>query len=522
MAGVALGLLGLSALLIRSPSGYESGSQAVEQSAGSVRRQASLGSDSDPGGSELANDPIPVHRERVTVEAPVEEAGRIDVVVRVHDDRGWPLEGVDVVAELTDPDEERLLTRADRKALTDWRGSARLFLFDAPFLISANRRNFRPNHMSVTEPIQVSAENHEVHLVLDRSSTVRVTLRDDAGNPVSPATVHVDPGGAEAAIRQDGIAEVPDLRPGEHVVWLDRAPSGWRIVEPRWQKVRSRPGTLVDVSFHAIRCGTVRIRPRVPPGETASGVVLIAPTGKRSLPRDSEYLEGNGEIELKLAAGSYRAITRTEADSVLGQASPVTFTVRPGQITVADLPLVRFGGQLSGQVVDPQGAPLSGIILQLTPDGCIGDRLFITEADGRFEVRGLPVGRLDLDVSDWDNWWEVELASLVVTVPADELTIQVEREPLRTVAGRLIAEQATASDTPKMVALCREDPHRPGIWDGSRTARVYADRFVFRALPVGAYSIHLGRVPHPGREPEARLLITRNSAPVISVDVEVP
>jgi len=225
-------------------------------------------------------------------------------------------------------------------------------------------------------------------------------------------------------------------------------------------------------------------------------------THSRTQPTDKQTIEAatddRGHFRLEgVGAGLYWLNATAH-----GFGSARKGNVRPG--ATVNL-IARPGGWLAGQVSDPQGRPLKGVLVraELEPQFWVTSTLETTDAEGRFEIPGLDPGNYTVVARHGDFAPGVVTG---VTVDADgraDLTIPLaagaavtgrlvdaEERPL---AGRVAAQELAGQPMPRsLVELLRADTGPDG-------------RFRIDKVAPGSYALGAVAPRYSGRRVEAEV-----------------
>jgi uncharacterized GH25 family protein len=311
-------------------------------------------------------------------------------------------------------------------------------LVPGPFSLSASAGGYR----DVTAKTRVEvgeAENEDIRIVLPRESHCAARLVDKDGRPVPNARISAIPsavpdlppnhsdeiiGGASSQARADGRFELHGLAPGIYWLSLEGDERSSKLVVPCTGdvSVRAETGPAPDAAAH----GWVRSERGLP---IAGARLRLEATVDGS--RVSVSTEANGEFRVPLAHGKYAVEVRS-ADE------PVSWHLfRDLELAAGDDVLLEFvvsdGGNVAGDVVDFDGAPVSGAWVNVRPLGGDAakrksDELETTsDSTGHFEFSHLSPGRLRISAST---------SELVMTGDAAGVEMQPGRNDLRLVVGR--------------------------------------------------------------------------------------
>lgn len=151
--------------------------------------------------------------------------------------------------------------------------------------------------------------------------------------------------------------------------------------------------------------------------------------------------------------------------------------------------------QLSGAVVDPAGAPVSGVTIRAGdftgPDGepYPGSHETVTDAGGRFTINGLPKGRLRLFAHSKTHLIADSLKQY--EVPGEPITLHVVQ------TGRLAGKVQTPSGDQPSIHVTPEGGNKIGSWGGSAYLKPDGS-FAFDTIPPGRYVVSTNPTGEPG------------------------
>ncbi|MFH0945399.1 MAG: carboxypeptidase-like regulatory domain-containing protein [Planctomycetota bacterium] len=313
--------------------------------------------------------------------------GRLDVTIVVREPGGSPLEGIRIIAEVLNPDEERVLRHSERVGFTDQGGRLTLRLYDGPFRISANHRKGRPDLSTVVKDVDLAPPQPEVVLELDLlTGEIDVLCVDDRGQPIGGATVNVAPLRVSGRTGLDGTVRFTGLSRGLRVVCTHES----------WQTLELEPGEREFVRLVCARTGRLTVRSDPPLPSLEAGSVDVLPADGSPGELREVTLDPAQQKKIELRPGAYRLEARLPAGSNFAQVRPIEVVVYPDTDTPATVPLTRVTGVLSGSVLRPDGQPAAGARLKVRSRG--GPCMKLAQADeyGRFEIRGLPEAPLAL------------------------------------------------------------------------------------------------------------------------------
>ncbi|HWO24699.1 MAG TPA: carboxypeptidase-like regulatory domain-containing protein [Kofleriaceae bacterium] len=250
-------------------------------------------------------------------------------------------------------------------------------------------------------------------------------VRDATGSPAGGVVVElVCPGGVLRRTTQaDGH------------FWFSRVPPGLHKLRLPNRQLHAR---ILDRLPYGLVTGTAR---------TSGGVVL---TGQRI-----ELTAPDGEL--------FQSSTNAEGKFSAGPLPPFTYRLRvPPFLFSAQVSYIS-GGEITGNLVNEEGRPLSGLTVVLKQGGIELARR-TTAADGRFSFQGLAAGRFSLGVPDCTLY-------------------------LRSASGAAVQGRLGGAGANQLLEL---------VARGAVVARQTTDaagRFHFDNLPAGNYALRA-----PGRE----------------------
>lgn len=152
-------------------------------------------------------------------------------------------------------------------------------------------------------------------------------------------------------------------------------------------------------------------------------------------------------------------------------------------------------GSVAGQIIDADGRPLSDVTVGLTSVLAIDGRGYrsptpleaVTDADGRFQLKGLPQGYAQLSCRKQGHY--ASPFGELLAVPGEPIAVAMQR------TGKIRGKVSVAGggSTPAHVSLDQEGK-RPGVWGGIGTwgGSIQLDgegRFEFDGAPPGKYRV---------------------------------
>jgi hypothetical protein len=318
--------------------------------------------------------------------------GTIEGVVL--DDRRYPISGAFVRISARDGSSDRTTITADD-------GS---FVFSAvakDLLITASPPE-APDRIAYEDKLQVGPdERKELEIVLQRSrDPIAVTVHDDRGYPIDAAQVTVISLASDVTLRRttftkaDGTAKVEDAS-GIALRMEVSAPGHATVVKtfeagPKEVTVELRPGLRARGTVVA-RGGRDRV-------EGARVTVLLRTGMQRLVTNDKgEYELGDleaGELRVRVDHDDYVAVEKTLR---------IAPDAAPGRVVELDRIELERAGVIEGEVVDDRGDPVAGArvakdqVPEYLPVGPLPPGVVVTDAKGRFTLRGLPEGEVTVE-----------------------------------------------------------------------------------------------------------------------------
>ncbi len=281
----------------------------------------------------------------------------------------------------------------------------------------------------------VAGETLWVERALARGGSLRGRVSDERGRPVPYATVALaDPrrrleGEQTALTDSRGEYQLDGVRAATYELHVT-APGYAPLLDPeqaRFVMPESLGTQTRDVVLPA--GATVRGTISDPDGGAVRGArVWMEAQGSREVRERVRGLtavsSNTGTYALQGAPPGVDLLVRAEHDAWV-PATSASLRVRPGEDRTLDLAL-KEGATLTGRVTDARGGAVSDARVRwglaeglrdrdvedaFRADAYLGPRVLRTDVDGRFELRGLPAGRLLLKVEreGYADWFRNDL-----------------------------------------------------------------------------------------------------------------
>ncbi len=233
--------------------------------------------------------------------------------------------------------------------------------------------------------------------------------------------------------------------------------------------------------------GTIAGRVTDPDGAAIARADVKILSGRRTYNQARADDDGRFRVE-KVRPGRYKLVAR--ASGFVDGGPPGTFDVAPAQ-TVTGLDVVlKPSGLVTGRVLDPDGAPVARAYVRAERDGAFGRNDARSGADGRFELRGLPVGKTNLR-AEHDAYLPSKKVGINVPKLEDGSPGSVEDVTLALVAGAAIEGTTLAVDgSPLVVDVWLHDSRGRRLERSSSKPGLYR----FEGLAAGRYQVVTDRL----------------------------
>lgn len=295
-----------------------------------------------------------------------------------------------------------------RAATTDADGRARIDgLAVDYYTIAASAPGYGVAHSWIFVPEGATAQRDRIEL--SRGAGVAGTVVDGDGAPVSGARVtyrsaamwEQSADDQDAAVTgADGAFRIDALPAGTY--WLaarhaELAPAETAPIT--LDGVRERDGVVIALGEGGVIAGTVVTAEGAP---VDSAMVRVASAGNRGWSRQV-FTDDAGAFELR---GLPRQAVQLVAVAESAASAPVAVDLQAAGEARGVVVTLDVGGRIAGVVRDASGQPAEGVQVWAWPEGV--DRAWwrlrglqqeLTDAGGRFELRGLPDGAYVLRAS---------------------------------------------------------------------------------------------------------------------------
>ncbi len=342
-------------------------------------------------------------------------------------------------------------------------------------------------------------------------------LDHETSKPIAGAWLEVRTGGAmswQSESNEEGRAEIHGVRPGLaslHVRARGYAPQAVRVVTEETRVLLQRG---------------VRVSGRVlgPGGRAVPDADVIAVPASEPFSlldaRDAVRTDADGAFHMEaLRPGSYRMRV---LHSLLAEGDAAL--VRVGSEPLENLEIhMELGAQVRGTVTLADGTPAQGASVQFVARGSVPWRArqrAIVNAEGRFEMTGLPRVRGDLAASNATSSSEL----MLVDVSKKDADVELELSVSGSIAGAVRASSGeTVPEAQIFIApVWKGSPDERPAWDARGIGVVLSDaggKFSISGLPAGQYTL---RAAYPGSPPSDALATDAVLASVGDDNVTIP
>jgi protocatechuate 3,4-dioxygenase beta subunit len=286
-----------------------------------------------------------------------------------------------------------------------------------------------PAHPRTVKDLEVRPGENRIEIQLGAGHEVRGRVVDSAGRPVSGAWVRLDAASysrspSEAGTGEDGAFRFPAVPPGDYGIAAGK--QGYAEAHSP-ERVRVVDGPVEGLVLRLESGGVIRGQVRgVAPEDFGRSQVIAA--------RDADGAERTGRLDYE---GRYRIEGLGAGEWTVALFSPQgiahgrTELAGEGAEAVLDLE-VKPGANLTGRVLS-SGEPVAGanVLAQGTEQAGMG--FDSTDAQGRFELRGLAPGVYSVTVFDFAKG---QRTTQTVTLEADrEIVLELAAQR---VSGRVV------------------------------------------------------------------------------------
>ena len=315
--------------------------------------------------------------------------------------------------------------------------------FRVPFHVGchlgARKSGYAPSRLRM-----LNARNAPIELVLPRDGgSVRGRVVDPNGHPIADAQLRIGwPGGwvvpgttieepavtptpASLATDASGAFLCEGIEPGSVRVFAWAAGRA-----PVLERVLVEPGRTSEVTFTlpagAVVTGVVRDSGGKPVANASIHQVAgndAMAVGFHEFGRSRTQSDGEGRYRLEDLPGGTVVLTASRDDANV----TATIDLRPDAVSTWD-PTLRVVPQLAGRITGPNNEPLAGLRIGAVKSGVpMASRVEVTDAEGRFTLRGFETRRNDLLIANdvmtlaRRNGVVVGNEPLLVRLTADEL-----------------------------------------------------------------------------------------------------
>jgi protocatechuate 3,4-dioxygenase beta subunit len=349
-------------------------------------------------------------------------------------------------------------------SISDADGVARLRLAPGTYEIGVYRQGYSHEARSRTVTIEEGIAKH-VDMALTRMPRIGGSVRDAGGAPVAGAQVRILPAG-----RQDATT---DAEGKFEITWDGQA--------------RHRGTTLCLVARHVQRNlaavaeiaeGTKTLDVKLEPGIVIAGRV-VDPNGKgiagaqvspmlsmsgwgSSLNEDGIPTDRSGSFEIRAVPAGHKYDLDVRADGYGNKTCQNldSYGVKDRlDVGVVTLPVANL--VVSGQVVDLQDKPVPNASLHVYGDDQPGGRAARTDADGRFTLKGVCAGALNIEAYAGRGGKELSAVALTEGGSTDiRIVMREGPSPVQRVGGKGY-EQIVATATKVIAGVAVDEKGAP-------------------------------------------------------------
>jgi protocatechuate 3,4-dioxygenase beta subunit len=325
-------------------------------------------------------------------------------------------------------------------SLSDAHGIARLRLAPGTYEIGTYRQGYRYEARSQTVTMEEGTTKH-VDMVLKEVLRIRGTVRDADGAPVAGTRVRILPAG-----RQDATT---DAEGKFEITWNGQARrrgTSLCLVARHMQRNLAAVAEIVE--------GTSTLDVKLEPGIVIAGRV-VDPNGKgiagarvspmlsmsgwgSSLSEDGVPTDRSGSFEVRAAPAGHKYDLHVRADGYGNKTSQNldTYGVK-GRLDVGVVTLPVANLVVSGQVVDLQNNPVANASLSVYGDGQPSGRAAQTDADGRFILKGICAGEVNIEAYAGQSGKELSAVALTEGGSTNiRIVMREGRSPVQRVGGK--------------------------------------------------------------------------------------
>jgi uncharacterized repeat protein (TIGR01451 family) len=314
--------------------------------------------------------------------------------------------------------------------------------------------------------------------------TIGGRITDAANNPVSGVSVSAFPL-TTVTTNANGDYTLSGARPNTNYT-MTPAKTGFTFTPPSRAQT-NLTGNVTGADFSAASqtytiSGRITSTTTQPAGQPVAGVTVKltgSQTAEVSTNNNGEYTFPN------LGIGGNYSVTPTLADHLVSPSSKSANNLTSNQtldFTVSQLFDIR------GIVKDEQGAPMSGVVINLN-----GSPIMTTVADGKFEFLNRTGGQT-ITVKPSKNGFTFNPVQEVVSLNADRLDLVFTGTPLTFNIGGAITRSDNSAPVNGLIVNLRNNSGGPII---GTTTTAASGTYNFNMLPAGA-NYHVSLPPQSG------------------------
>jgi len=329
-----------------------------------------------------------------------------------------------------------------------------------------------------------------------------------------------------SAARAPVATEEPDVPKAESPASAEPAVEGPRTVDFRLESAGEIAGTVKERDTGDPAEGMLVHANPVDPDRPAFVSMMTANAPRAVVGRDGTYaisgLEpGDYSVLARTASSDYASVPSSQGKKV---------ALEPGTtVTGVDFSVDR-GGVIAGLVTTSDGDPIADARCQVLPadymsqamsgniDAFVATRSVTTDADGRFEQRGLPCGKKYVVNVRCPSFAPATSDEVALPVDPPRAEVEIALAAGLSIAGRVVREDGSpaASVAVWLVPAGKNLIARAGAAASSRVETDVDGGFVLADLPAGEHQVSVDRF-----DPTKIVTGGIQSTPVVLTDTDI-